>query len=249
MDRPEPSTIARASWDWFGASVRGPGHIQDDLPNQDAWSGRSGRFGSAVVVCDGLGSRPNSAVGSKAACRVVFDALRHWTRKPGASTDSLIRLVHDFWTLEVHPLTTTSCATTCLFAAAPATGPLLVAQLGDGLAAIRPPGGPLRLVGRPREGFANETTGLGIARSIADWSIVVEPEPRPGTIVLLTTDGISDDLLPERLDEFVEHLADTFPPMPRRARSTALAWRLRRWETPLHSDDKTLALFWYGPGA
>jgi hypothetical protein len=42
-------------WSYFGASVRGPSHSDTDLPNQDAWLGRSYSFGTIVAVCDGMG--------------------------------------------------------------------------------------------------------------------------------------------------------------------------------------------------
>ena len=121
--------------------------------------------------------------------------------------------------MRVHKLGIENCSTTCLFAAVTPTGALVVAQLGDGLAAILPPGGKLCSLAKEREGFANQTTGLGIARSTTDWSVVIEPNPEPETLVLLTTDGVADDLLPERLDELIVHLSNTFRALPKRSRS------------------------------
>jgi hypothetical protein len=41
--------------EWFGASVRGRSHIQQSRPNEDAWMGMSGAFGTAIVISDGMG--------------------------------------------------------------------------------------------------------------------------------------------------------------------------------------------------
>ncbi len=77
--------------------------MEEGRPNQDAWAGARGAFGTAIAVCDGLGSKPNSAVGSKMGCKAVMDALRYWSRYNGAPPDLAIRLLHTMWGVRVHP--------------------------------------------------------------------------------------------------------------------------------------------------
>lgn len=62
---------------WFGASVRGPLHQREKRLNEDAWKGISGSFGTAIIVSDGMGSKPNARMGARMACQAVKEALRH----------------------------------------------------------------------------------------------------------------------------------------------------------------------------
>ena len=231
-------------WHLFGASVRGPGHIRSGLPNQDAWLGRASRASALVVVCDGLGSRSHAAAGARAGCRAVADAVRFFEAVPDAPPDLLQRMIHALWNLRVSPLGREHCATTCLFAVALADGRLLIAQLGDGIVVLqRVSGGHLTLQAS-RERFANETTALGVATSLAAWQVHVEAPAAPGSAVLLATDGISEDLDDARLAALVDHLRAEYGPLPPAVRWRRLTRALHAWPTPRHGDDKTLALLW-----
>jgi uncharacterized protein with von Willebrand factor type A (vWA) domain len=48
-------TRSQPGLEWFGASVRGRSHIHQSRPNEDAWMGMSGAFGTAIVISDGMG--------------------------------------------------------------------------------------------------------------------------------------------------------------------------------------------------
>jgi hypothetical protein len=48
-------TRSQPGLEWFGASVRGRSHIPQSRPNEDAWMGMSGAFGTAIVISDGMG--------------------------------------------------------------------------------------------------------------------------------------------------------------------------------------------------
>jgi hypothetical protein len=229
---------------FFGASVRGPAHRSQGQPNQDAWLGGRRSFGTLIVVCDGLGSRANSAVGAREACRAVREALGIWSRRPGAPERLLFGLIAFLWNIRVHPATGKDSATTCLFAAALRGGPLVAAGLGDGLVAVQVPGQAPHILGGSRTSFANETTGLGLSGSASDWKLHTLPQPPPGTRVLLASDGVSDDIVPERLPGLLDHLDRTYRPLAPAQRARRLTGELRNWATPKHTDDKTLAFLW-----
>lgn len=60
-----------------GCSVRGPKHVEDDIPCQDSWRGdqlQDGRF--VIAVGDGLGSASLSHEGSKLATNEAVDVLK-----------------------------------------------------------------------------------------------------------------------------------------------------------------------------
>ena len=121
-----------------------------------------------------------------------------------------------------------------------AAGFLEVSETGSYLPGTGPD--PCTVIGNRREGFSNETTGLGVSSGLRAWQIVELPPTRQDRMAVLATDGISDDLIPEKLDGFCEWLAEAFHGLSGAERSRALARELRAWPTPGHLDDKTLAV-------
>lgn len=230
-------------WEAMAVTVRGPAHVREGKPNQDACLVRRNRRAVLAVVCDGLGSRPHSDAGARSACRAAVDAVRHWTSSPDAPADLLLRTIHALWNVRVHATGRDASATTCIFAAACADGRLILAQLGDGLVFLKKPGGCIALE-PDGDRFGNETTGLGITTDVRDWRVHIEPLSSRPMAVLLATDGVADDLLPEKREAFVDFLLADFAPTPAGVRSRALAAELRSWPTPRHRDDKTVALMW-----
>lgn len=234
-------------WECFGASVQGILHKKENRPNEDAWKRHSTRYTTAVVVSDGMGSKPNARLGAKMACQAVNDALRNWAKVSDAPHVYLLRLIHINWTLRVLPQSEADSAATCLFAVVLASGKLVLAQLGDGIVALREPDGIVTRLTPQKTGFGNETTGLGVARSTKEWSVITRSNLLPGTAILLASDGIADDLKPDCIGDFIEVLINDFAPLPPNKRYHALASELRQWTTENHLDDKTLAILFAKP--
>lgn len=230
-------------WNAMGVSIRGPEHRRIGLPNQDAWISRITQGTTLAVVCDGLGSRPHSATGSRAACFAVADAVRHWAVQPDTPPEMLLRLVHALWNVRVHATGRDACATTCLFAVVTKDGRLLLAQLGDGLVMLKTAHGNITLE-PPSDRFGNATTGLGIAADVREWRFHFEPHFTGAASILLATDGVADDLLPEKRTDFLTFLINQYGAQPARQRAHAIAKQLRAWPTPRHLDDKTVAVLW-----
>ena len=230
----------------YGASVRGPRNAREARANQDAWVRASGPFGHLIGVCDGMGSRPASDVGARAACRALHRAVRLW---PGCAsrTDTLkptllIRLVEILWRFELASRLPAECASTCLFALREPDGHLLLAGLGDGLAIVRKANGDVATFGgRGEDDFGDETLALGVPHRIADWWVAMEPQGRDRTVVL-TTDGVADDLASDQLRPFADWLADDVGRLLPAARWRRLCRELRAWPVPRHLDDKTVAV-------
>ena len=226
----------------FGASVRGPLHRSEGRPNEDAWLHARGSFGSLAVFCDGLGSKPNARAGSRAACAAVKEAVSRWSKADDAPLSYLSHLVEVLWRLRLHPTAPDSAATTCLLALATTKGKCIAGGVGDGLALVRS-GSVLRvIIGDRGEDFANETKGLGASTGPRAWTLAELPPTDAERVAVLATDGVADDLLPERLDGFCDWLIDSFQPLAPRERHSRLAAELRAWPTPGHLDDKTLAV-------
>ena len=223
-----------------GASVRGPRHIRDGASNQDAWGHAHARGHRVVVVADGLGSRPESASGARAACRAVPQALRAWLECPGAHLDLLPALIHVLWRVALAELPPEDACTTCLFAAVAEDGSGWIGQLGDGLVLVENSASQLEVLAeRDDNSFGNETRALGATRKISAWNL---RRVAPGTQrILLCTDGVADDLLPARFPALLQWITSDLMSQPPTTRWRQLATELRNWPTPNHTDDKTLA--------
>lgn len=224
---------------YFGVSVQGPWHLSRHLPNEDAWLGARGRFGAIAAVSDGMGSRPQSRRGARAACKAVLKAVRQWHHDEPGGDIGLVELVSRVWHEDIAPCTAHDCAATCLIALMRPAGELIAAGVGDGMIIVKLPGEPVQwLVGPRAAGFGDETDSLGMDPS---WRIR-RLDCSGGATVVLATDGIADDLLPERIDGFVDWLVEDYAGMAPRSRWRALGRELRAWPTPQHLDDKTLVV-------
>lgn len=222
--------------------MRGPLHRQEGRPNEDAWLHAVGTFGVLAVVSDGMGSKLNAHIGSRAACLAVKEAVVRWSKVEDAPASYLSHLIEVLWRLRIHPTEPGTAATTCLLALASSNGAWLLGGVGDGLVLVRT-GGELRtVIGERREGFSNETIGLGASPGPRAWRFVQLPPTHQDRVALLATDGVSDDLVPERLDGFCDWLVDSFQGLSPASRWRRLAAELRAWPTPGHLDDKTLAV-------
>lgn len=216
--------------------MRGPAHVDQQQPNQDAVMLRGRRGGWVAAVCDGLGSASHSHVGAAAAAV----AVRHVLNGAGQSEASAISAgIHACWRERTAAYPAKDVATTCLWLSVEDDGTATFGQLGDGLILFRQDGRFYRLT-PPREGYGNQTEALHDAHAAAQWQQATCTLSNPGDGVVLMTDGISDDLVPEALDGFYQAL---FSNVGRRSRRNAQRWlrrELEQWATPMHGDDKSL---------
>lgn len=232
--------------DSIGFSVKGPYHIQENMPNQDAWKIRYTRFGVVGVVCDGFGSAPKSDFGAQLACKAVIEAFSIWTQNQKAPIETLIRLIHDLWGLYIAPHDKKDCATTCLFVMY-LEGRIITGQLGDGLVLEEKLDRECLSVSPEKQHiFSNQTTGMGFARSLDEWRILDVSEKEVGA-VLLATDGVSEDLVPWKRNELIQYLKTRYIPLSQKKRRRLIEKELEDWGTPNHLDDKTLMLIWKKP--
>ena len=224
----------------WGASVRGPSHVKNGLPNQDAFLVRQFPWGAVAVVSDGLGSRPHSDRGSKAACRAVLKTFLARRKAPGMRDEDFLALLHAHWIRELFPLAIEECSATCLFACV-MDEVVFVGRLGDGLVGILESGGSLLLQDEKDDHFSNQTDSLGRSHASRSWQII-RRDLSACRFVFLCTDGVSSDLEPGMEASFIESLGETSHGRSRwRNGRDAKRW-LEQWPVKGHSDDKTVAL-------
>lgn len=226
-------------WKSFGASVRGPGHIAEGLPNQDAWTAFHHVWGDGIVVSDGVGSKPFSSFGSNAACLAVESAALACCAGGEIECNSLFSSLQANWLRLVAPLEPGDCAATCLFALRLGDGAVHLGMLGDGLAAVvKRDGSVVSLAEDKTQGFSNITTALSSNVSAKDWRYLSLPGEQC-IAVLLCTDGVADDL--DNADGFVTGFVEAHRKLASVSANRRIQEMLENWPTPKHSDDKTLA--------
>lgn len=217
-----------------GVTVTGPAHLQDGTPNQDAMGVYGIRKGWCIAVCDGLGSRCLSHIGAKKAVALVRQQIQQDCKLPAKATGLAIR---EAW-LRHFADSYHDYETTCLWAHVDAWGRGRVAQTGDGLALLKSRGG-FQVISRPRQGFGNLTTTLAQANA-SQWEAFDFELKLPGDGVVLMTDGISDDLIPEQLEPFFDTIYHMLVRTNKRRMRSLLTSELLDWSTPRHGDDKSI---------
>lgn len=228
-------------WNSWGASVIGPLHVKAGIPNQDYWMARSYKWGNVVVVSDGLGSKIHSDFGSKAACLAVLEAAKSYQNTPNADIVDILRLIHANWLVKITPYPSTECSATCLFAMH--IGEIItLGRLGDGMIATFGTTGENHLIfsDNKQDSFSNYTNSLQQEFKPDQWETATI-ESETCNAVVLCTDGISDDLLPEKQMAFVQELYSTYAYLGAEERKRDLTRWLNEWPVPGHTDDKTIA--------
>jgi serine/threonine protein phosphatase PrpC len=218
-------------WKGWGVTQTGPGHIFTGTPNQDAYVVQQFKWGIVGVVCDGLGSKKYSHLGSAALAETV---VRTAIQFDFNNTDlSLFEpLVRAMWDIKIHPHSRADAATT-LLAAIVKDGKVIIGKIGDG--AIRVFGKQDYLIDESDD-FTNITASFGRENKI-EWFIFQQEDV---SHIVMCTDGISEDIeiasKKEFFDSYVKHYLDR-PPLKRKRE--VKHW-LRNWPVKGHSDDKTI---------
>ena len=221
-------------WHLTGASVIGPGHALEGTPNQDAFLNRQLYGGFLSVVCDGMGSKPYSHLGSRLACRAVHDVIR--SAEFLIDSQFLVECIYSRWMTLLDGLPQKDAVTTCLICWGDTSGVVRYFQLGDGRIVA-----PVLLFDEGNANFGNETTGLGVSVSFSDWR-TGEFELGRGQCIAMMTDGISEDLEPGCEDELLAALIRSLKGKSPRRGKKALVEELTNWPTPNHLDDKTISV-------
>lgn len=224
-----------------GASVIGPAHIVCKLPNQDSWFFKKYSWGILSVVADGMGSKKHAEIGSKAVCNAVQKAVTIWIKYNSFSqTDQLLKLVHNIWDLEITSFPKEECGTTALFIIYTNSGHLITCQLGDGLVFVKNNEFSNLLHSKDEE-FSNLTNSIHNVNNLKQWSISSYHSVDLPVQVLITTDGVSEDLYQDKIIQFLTYIDnELITKHTQRQKNGFIRSMLSNWPTKFHSDDKTL---------
>jgi serine/threonine protein phosphatase PrpC len=153
----------------------------------------------------------------------------------------MLRLIYANWQINTAPFEINDCLTTCLFVIR-MHGMCHIGQLGDGMIVVcgETKAESLLIKDEKEDSFSNVTQSLGLTHTPEEWRTHVIPEHRCKAVVLCS-DGISDDLRPEKQIDFAESVWQEYSSVSYQNRTWSVNSWLKNWPVPFHSDDKTIA--------
>lgn len=228
----------------FGySSVKGSLHEKENIPNQDSYSVRKYKFGTILVVSDGLGSKKHSDLGSRSVGKAVDKAVQIWSAYSEKDIRLLLPLIVSIWNLEISPYSQKECGATCLFAIICNDGDLYLGQLGDGNIYVSI-GEELQLLSEKEDDFTNLTVCMGSFSGYSDWTLKRIQVGEDAIGIVLMTDGVSETIIEEKKEEFVRLLLkkiSSFSNLPKR--NNFIYKLLSEWNPVNSGDDRTLICY------
>lgn len=225
------------------SSVRGLLHQQKNIVNQDSYVVKRYKFGTVLVVSDGMGSHKHSDVGSQAACKAVCDAIQKWVQYNEKDIRLLIPIIHGYWNMEIFPYSKKECGATCLVAFVSNEGKLYVAQLGDGNIYISL-NNQLELLQVKEDDFSNFTSGMSSIASFDEWTIKEYDISDKEVKLVLMTDGVSETLIENKKEAFVKLLWQKMGMLESSSTRNNMVYSLLNgWNSVNAGDDRTLVCY------
>lgn len=225
------------------ASVMGALHKSNRLPNQDSYLVKKYKFGTLLVVSDGMGSHVHADIGSRSVCRSVSKAFQLWWEYGCDDIRLLIPVLHSIWGMDIYPYSKNECGATCLFAFIGVRGQVFLGQLGDG-SVFYDIGEGVSVLKEKDDDFANLTTGMGNLRSFEEWTLKSFMLSDQSVKICLMTDGVSETLIEDRRKDFVELIwKKMFEKTNIVERNNMIYNLLREWNPINSGDDRTIASY------
>lgn len=227
-----------------GASVIGQSHIMNGTCNQDYFKILKTKYGIAMSVCDGVGSNKYSQFGSKAASKAVNKVFKRYHRGK-VTKESVGEQIEHYYKKYVRRKYRHEASTTCLFAYVFSNNEIIIGQAGDGVILIKL---DERFVvfQNKTDDFMNEVSALSCNREYHHWKIKnlkFNPTVNHKLELLLSTDGISEDIIPEKREQFFDHFIN----LSSSGSESKLKETLENWSVPGSIDDKTVITYsWRG---
>ena len=224
----------------YGASVIGKSHILNHTCNQDFHRIKRTRYGIAMSVCDGVGSEKYSQYGSKAASKAVIKVFKLYYHGK-ISKDSIGEKIEFYYRKYLWPMHRSAAGTTCLFALVYADNEVIIGQAGDGVILIKSDE-KFVVFQNKTDDFMNEVSALTCKRPYKHWKVKnlrFDFHKNKELKLLLSTDGISEDIIPEKREMFLEH----FIGLTKSNNRSGLLDELKNWSVPGSIDDKTVITF------
>lgn len=185
-----------------GCSFCGKLHRRMRQKNQDALKLKQYSFGCILAVADGVGSQKYSRYGSRAVVLAVHQAFLEYV-KGDIKRRQITQRITEMYRCNLPFKFADQASTTCIFAAHIYNEGLYLGQIGDGMCcfSINESFGILSNI---EAEFTNIVRALN-TRNNAQWHTkFFSKEVCQKLHVVLSTDGISEDILPDREENFMQ---------------------------------------------
>lgn len=224
------------------ATVCGERHRARHERNQDAVAVCEGRGYTVLCVADGVGSQRYARRGSHAAVRAVVSTFKDFVGGKIGKKE-ITATIFLRYKSALKAKYRAAASTTCVFAAIVNEHGLFVGQIGDGLCLVRINGESVFVSDKGDE-FLNEVNALSADSDGASWRTKhYSIAPTDRIEILLTTDGLSGDIIPGRETECLEYFANKVDVKPRFIANMRLRHCLKDWGKTGSSDDKTAVIY------
>lgn len=218
-------------WYGWGVSEIGPLHVKENIPNQDSFLIKKYSWGAVGVVCDGLGSKKYSHIGSLALSEAIVKASQLFDFSKDIKLFE--PLLQSLWDINIYPYLQNETSTTLLFTIIK-NGKAYIGRVGDGAIAIF--GKNNLLVEEDKDMFTNYTVPFGRDEKIK-WYIFDEEDV---DYIVMCSDGISEDIQKNKILEFFQTFIENYKDMQSNKRVYEIKKWLKNWPVRGHSDDKTI---------
>ncbi len=218
-------------WEGWGVSEIGPLHIKENIPNQDAYIVKKYSWGIVGVVCDGLGSKKYSHIGSHSLVNAVVKTAQLFDFEKDLGLFE--PLLKSLWDINIFPYSEDDVSTTLLFSIIK-HNKVYVGRVGDGVIGIL--GKNCFIVEENKDMFTNYTVPFGREEKIS-WAIFDENDVE---YVVMCSDGISEDLHNDRILDFFKKYVSNYRGIFTVKRNYEIKNWLKNWPVKGHSDDKTI---------
>ncbi len=221
----------------YGASVIGSSHKKKRLPNQDCFLINNNKNYTLACVCDGLGSKKYSHFASKKLCKIIKKEINKRFKNDDFAPYKTILNIQKTFLNSLKPYNLKNSDTTCMFVLN-SKDQIFAFQVGDGMIAIK--ADELIIINDEDKDFSNETKSFGKS-TFKDWKIkVIDKKEDQEYKVLISTDGVSEDLIIDELSSFIDDLSQTIK--GKRKNSYFLKNLLKNWPNKYSNDDKTIVV-------
>ncbi|WP_029232549.1 protein phosphatase 2C domain-containing protein [Butyrivibrio sp. VCB2006] len=198
-----------------------------------------------IVVADGLGSCRNSDKGSARIVEIVekwvVDKLPEYSFMSNNVANILAKRMVQEWTASYEAEEINDYDSTVHFAVF-YNGSLLVGGVGDGMALLSYDSIVCKDIASADDLFSNVTNSMCSINvsELLSTEVVDKANIKSKAIMILATDGIADDLIPEKKLTLPGYFQETIENDGVTALQSELEDWLGDWATENHSDDKTI---------
>jgi len=215
-------------WRGWGVSEIGPFHIKNNIPNQDSFIIKKFSWGLVGAVCDGLGSKKYSDIGSKKLCEAVVNSVKIFDFEKDLSLFD--EIVISLWKMKLYPINLNEALSTLLLVIVK-DNKIYIANSGDGGIVTL----DKEFIFNENGEFSNITSPFSYSK--LKWRVFNEDEI---SAIMLCSDGVYDDLKKDKIIKFAKDYVAYYKNMNPLKRNREIKNLLQNWPVKGHSDDKTI---------